>query len=70
MLGIVAGNFSITIGLHLIFALSLYLFVIVMMSLLQLFECISRCMLFANNILLVNETRIGVMPSWSYENQY
>ena len=53
----ITSNFSITIGLHQESALSLFLFVIVM-DVIQ--DEIPWCMLFADDIVLVDETRAGV----------
>ena len=53
--------FKITIGLHQGFALSLYLFALVMDELTKHIQTkVSWCMLFADDIVLVDETKEGV----------
>ena len=59
--GAITNNFSITIGWHQEFALSAFLFVIVMDELTRAIKDeIPWCMLFADDIVLVDETRAGV----------
>ena len=59
--GGITSDFFITIGLHQGSALSLFLFVIVMDELTRAIQDeISWCMLFADDIILVDETRAGV----------
>ena len=59
--GGIASDFSITIGLHQGSALSPFLFVIVMDELIRAIQDeIPWCMLFAYNIVLVDETRARV----------
>ena len=68
--GGVASDFSITIGLHQGSALSPFLFDIVMDELTRgIQDEIQWCILFANDIVLVDKTRAGVMPNWSYEGK-
>jgi len=55
------SDFSITIGLHQGSALSLFLFAILMDELTRVIQDeIPWCMLFADDIFLVDETRTGV----------
>jgi len=59
--GGITSDFSITIGLHQGSALSPFLFVIVMNELTSAIQDeISLCMLFADNIVLVDKTRARV----------
>jgi len=60
--GGITSDFSITIGLHQGFVLSLFLFVIVMDELTKAIqdEIPPWCMLFADDIVLVDETKAGV----------
>ena len=59
--GGITSNFSITIGLHQGYALSSFLFAILMDKLTRAIQDeIQWCMLFADNIALVDETRGGV----------
>ena len=59
--GDITSNFSITIGLHQGSTLSPFLFVIVMDELTRAIEDeIPWCILFADDIILVDETRAGV----------
>ena len=59
--GGITCDFSITIGLHQESTLSPFLFVIVMDELNRAIQDeIQWCMLFADDIVLVNETRTGV----------
>jgi len=59
--GGITSDFSITIGLHQGSALSSFLFVIMMDELIRAIQDeIPWCMLFAGDIILVNETRGGV----------
>ena len=59
--GGITSDFSITIGLHQRSALSPFLFVIVMDELTRAIQDkILSCMLFADDIVLVNETRVRV----------
>ena len=59
--GGITSDFSIIIGLHQGSALSPFLFVIVMDELTRAIQNeIPWCMLFANDIVLVDETRAGV----------
>ena len=59
--GDITSDFSITIGLHLGSALSPFLFVMVMDELTRAIQDeIPWCMLFADDIVLVDETRAGV----------
>ena len=59
--GGITSDFSITIGLHQGSALSPFLFVIIMDELTKAIQNeILQCMLFADDIVLVNETRAGV----------
>jgi len=59
--GGITSDFSITIGLHRGSALIPFLFVIEMDELTRAIHYeIPWCMLFADNIILVNETRAGV----------
>jgi len=55
------GIFSITIGLHQESALSPFLFAIVMDELTRAIQDeLPWCMLFADDIVLIDETRVGV----------
>ena len=59
--GGITSNFSITIGLHQGSALSPFLFVLVMDKLTRAIQDeIPWCMLFADDIILIDETRAGV----------
>ena len=59
--GGITSDFSITIGLHQVSVLSLFLFVIVMDERTRIIQDeIPWCMLFADDIVLVDETRAGV----------
>ena len=59
--GDITSDFSITIGLHQGSPLSPFLFVIVMDELTRAIQDeIPWCMLFADDIVLVDETRAGV----------
>ena len=59
--GNITSDFSITIGLHLESALSPFLFVIVMNELTKAIQDEKPwCMLFADDIVLVDETRVTV----------
>jgi len=59
--GGITSDFSITIGLHQGSALSSFLFAIVMDELTRAIQDeIPWCMLFADDIVLVDETRAGV----------
>jgi len=64
----ITSDFSITIGLHQEFALSPFLFAIVMDELTRAIQDeIPWCILFADDIVLVDETRAGVnakLESW------
>ena len=60
----ITSDFSITIGLHQRSALSPFLFVIVMDELTRAIQDeLPWCMLFADDIVLVDETRAGEMPN-------
>jgi len=67
--GGIISNFSITIGLHQGSALSLFLFAIVMDELTRAIQDkIPWCMLFTDDIVLVDETRAGInvkLELWS-----
>jgi hypothetical protein len=55
------NNFSINIGMHQRSTLSPYLFALVMDEVTRdMYDGISWCMLFAHNVVLVDESRIGV----------
>ena len=57
----VTTNFLITVGLHQVSALSPFLFAIVMVELTRsIQENVSWCMLFADNTVLIDESRAGV----------
>lgn len=60
----ICGNiseFSVTIGLHQGFVVSLYFFTLVMDKLTKhIQDGISWCMLFAHDIVMVDEIKIGV----------
>ena len=59
--GGITSDFSITIGLHQGSTLSPFLFVIVMDELTRAFQDeIPWCMLFVDDIILINETRAGI----------
>ena len=59
--GGITSDFSITIGLHQGSALSPFLFVIVMDELTtSIQDEISWCMLFADDIVLIDETKAGL----------
>jgi len=59
--GSITSDFSITIGLHQVSILSPFLFVIVMDELTRAIQNeISWCMLFADDIVLVDEKRAGI----------
>ena len=59
--GGITSDFSITIGLHQESALSPFLFVIVMDEFTRAIQDeIPWCMLFADDIILIDETRAGV----------
>ena len=59
--GGITSDFSITIGLHQGSALSPFLFAIVMNELTRVIQDeIPLCMLFADDIILIDETRAGV----------
>ena len=59
--GGITNYFSIKIGLHQEYALNLFLFVIVMDKFTRAIQDeIPWCMLFADDIVLINETRAGV----------
>jgi len=61
------SDFSITIRLHQGSALSSFLFVILKDELTRAIQAqIPWSMLFAEHIVLVDETRVGVMPNWIY----
>ena len=53
-------DFSINIGLHQGLALSFYLFVLVMDEVTRDIQDIFWCMLFADDVVLVDESRAGV----------
>ena len=64
--GDITSDFSI-IGLHQGSALSPFLFAIVMDELTKAIQDeIPWCMLFADDIILVDETRAGINANWSY----
>jgi hypothetical protein len=58
--GDITSAFPITIGLHQGSTLSLYLFVLAMDELIRSFNMKSLIYAFANDIVLVDETRCGV----------
>ena len=65
--GGITSDFSITIGLHQGFVLSPFLYAIVMDELIRAIQDkIPWCMLFADDIVLGDETRAGYMLNWSY----
>jgi len=66
--GGITSDFSITIGLHQWSTLSPFLFVIVMDELTRVIQNeIPWCMLFVDDIILVDETRAEVnAKNWSY----
>ena len=68
--GGITSDFSITIGLHQGSVLSPFLFAIVMDELTKSIQDeIPWCILFADDIVLVDETRAGEMPNWSYKGK-
>ena len=68
--GCIISDFSITIGLHQRSALSPFLFAIVMDELTRAIQDeIPWYMLFADDIVLVDETRVMVNANWSYEGK-
>ena len=58
--GDITSDFSITIKLHQGSALSPFLLIIVMNELTRVIQDEIRCMLFADDIVLVDETRVGI----------
>ena len=68
--GDITSDFSITIRLHQVSALSPFLFVIVMDELTRAIQDeIMWCMLFADDIVLVDETRAGVNVKLELQRQ-
>jgi hypothetical protein len=64
------NGFAINIGLHQGSALSPYLFALVMDEVTRnILGGIPWCMLFADDVVLVDESRTGLTRSWSYGDE-
>jgi hypothetical protein len=64
------NDFLINIGLHQGSALISYLFALVMDEVTRDIQCgIPWCILFADDVVLLDETRTGLIRSWSCEDE-
>jgi hypothetical protein len=65
------NDFLINIGLHQESTLSLYLFTLVMDEVTRDLQCgILWCMLFTDDVILVDESRRVLIRSWSCEDKF